>query len=211
MLIGSETSDDKKAGADDKPGERPTRTPAADTTSAGGLSGPAGFQARSRGGVSTRNLAISLGAAGILVVFLAAVAIWTGLRISHLDAVNTARTQALAAAKTYGVEVASYNYKELNHDFGVVEQNSTTSFRATFAQSSASLGQVLAKYKATSVAQILAAGVASASTSKVVAVIFVNQTVSNSKTSSTTTDQSRLEMTLLHQNGRWLIDNVTLV
>jgi Mce-associated membrane protein len=127
------------------------------------------------------------------------------------NAVNNARTSALAAARTDAVELGSYNYRHLSADFGIVKSHSTPSFRASFTQSSDSLASLLAKYHATARATVVAAGIVSASTSKAVVLVFLNQTVSNtSKSGGPSTDHSRVEITLLNVNGHWLIDKVNL-
>ena len=127
------------------------------------------------------------------------------------NAASNARTSALAAARTDAVELGSYNYRHLSADFGIVKSHSTPSFRASFTQSSDSLASLLAKYHATARATVVAAGIVSASTSKAVVLVFLNQTVSNtSKSGGPSTDHSRVEITLLNVNGRWLIDKVNL-
>jgi Mce-associated membrane protein len=147
----------------------------------------------------------------VVIAALAAGLILSLLRVSDLNTVNSARSSALAAAKTYTIEVASYDYRHLTRNFGVVEAHSTASFKGTWSQSSQALIPVLTKYHATSVAQVVAAGVESASTNRVVVVLFVNQTVTNDTQRQATTDQSRLEMTLVHEHGHWLIDKLTLL
>jgi Mce-associated membrane protein len=149
---------------------------------------------------------------GLIVASLISALVLTTLQLRHRNAVDSARTSALAAAKTYAIELASYNYRTLDKNFGQVEADSTATFRKTFTQSSDLLKSVLAKYDARSSASVVAAGMVSASTSRAVALVFLNQTVSNTtQKSGSTTDQSRVEITLLHSGSRWLIDAVTLL
>jgi hypothetical protein len=48
---------------------------------------------------------------------------------------------------------------------------------------------------------------------RAVALVFLNQTVTNTtqRKGQPTTTQSRVEVTLVHQHGRWLIDQVSLL
>jgi Mce-associated membrane protein len=71
---------------------------------------------------------------------------------------------------------------------------------------------LLTKYDATATATVVAAGMVSASTSRAVALIFLNQKVTNTtQNGKVTSDESRLEITMLHSGGRWLINQVTLL
>ena len=134
------------------------------------------------------------------------------LELRRANAVDSASAGALAAARVYTVQLASYDYRHLDQDFNTVKQNSSTSFRASFTQSSGALASILAKYKATASAKVVAAGVVSASSSRVVVLAFLQQTVTNStQKSGPQTDQSRVQMTLVHAHGRWLIDQVQLL
>jgi Mce-associated membrane protein len=203
VLIGSSrpVSEARRSSAEDS-------GPSADAAETGGSTQRAGEEANRRGWLGRWGL---LCGAAVVIVVLAIGLILALLHIGHQDDLNSARSQALAAARTDSVEVGSYDYQHLNQDFGLVEQHSTSSFRATWAQSSQALVSVLTKYHATSVAHVLAAGVESASTDRVVAVVFINQTVTNDSQKTPTTDQSRLEITLVRQHGQWLIDKLTLL
>lgn len=146
------------------------------------------------------------------MVVLAGALITTTLQLRHRNAVDTARTSALSSAKVYAVALASYDYKNLDQDFGAVLADSTPTFRQSFSQSSNALKSVLIKYDATAKATVVAAGIVSASTGRAVALVFLNQTVTNTtQKGPATTDQSRLEITLLHSGSKWLINNVTLL
>jgi Mce-associated membrane protein len=133
-------------------------------------------------------------------------------QVSNLKALDHAQATALAAASQYAAEVASYDYHHLNQDFALVESNSTASFRTQFSNSSAALRPILTQYHAVAKAKVVAAGLESATTNRAVASVFINQTVSNTtQKSGPTTDQSRLELTLVRQHGKWLIENLKLL
>jgi Mce-associated membrane protein len=149
--------------------------------------------------------------AGALIV---ALVVGLALSLSALgdqNALANSRTSALSAAKTYSVELASYNYRDLGRDFSAVAANSTPSFRRTFAESSNALKSTLGRYKATAVASVVSAGVVSASTSRAAVLVFLDQKIANSTQTKPTTDRSQVEITLVRSGGRWLIDQVTLL
>jgi Mce-associated membrane protein len=149
---------------------------------------------------------------GLILLTLAGALILTTGQLRHRNAVDSARTSALSAAKVYAVELASYDYHHLDQDFGKVLADSTPTFRQSFTQSSDALKTLLTKYDATATASVVAAGMVSASTSRAVALIFLNQKVTNTtQNGKVTSDESRLEITMLHSGGRWLINQVTLL
>jgi Mce-associated membrane protein len=150
--------------------------------------------------------------AALVVMALAGGLGFTTLRLRHQDAVSRARTSALAAAKTYAVEMASYDYRHLDQDFGTVKRHSTASFQAKFTQSSTALVQLLTKFHATASAKVVAAGLESADTGRAVGLVFITQTVTNTAQKTKPPDtQSRIQITMIHQHGQWLIDKVDLL
>jgi Mce-associated membrane protein len=151
-------------------------------------------------------------AAAIVIAGLAAGWAITAWKLHDRSRLDAARSSALSAAQSYAIDMASYDYRHLDQDFGKVEQHSTASFQHDFAQSSASLKQVLVQYQATATAKVTGAGVSTASSSKATVVVFVDQTVTNSKAAGkSTTERSRMQLSLVHANGRWLLDKVQLV
>jgi Mce-associated membrane protein len=135
----------------------------------------------------------------------------TQLALNSEHSLNSARTSALAAAKGYAVDLASYNYQHLDKDFGKVLAESTPTFKQNFRQSSEALNAVLVRYDASASANVVAAGLVSATTSRAVALVSLNQTVENTIQKGKPTTESRVEITLLRSGGRWLIDEVTLL
>jgi Mce-associated membrane protein len=149
----------------------------------------------------------------LAVALVVAVALLTlaKLSLNSESSLNGARTSALAAAKIYAVDLASYNYKHLNQDFGKVLAESTPTFKESFSQSSEALKATLSRYDASARAHVVAAGLVSVTTSRAVALVFLNQTVDNSIQKNKPTTESRVEVTLLRSGGRWLIDQVSLL
>jgi Mce-associated membrane protein len=148
---------------------------------------------------------------GVVALALAIALVLTTLGLQSKSSLESARSSGLASAKTYAVEVASYNYNNLNHDFGVVLGNSTPSFRSSFSQSSNALKSTLIRYHAIAKATVVATGVVSASTSNVVVLVFLDQTITNTMQKNATTDRSQVEISLNNVGGKWLINNVTLL
>jgi Mce-associated membrane protein len=159
-----------------------------------------------------RRPALRIVVVGLIIAVLAVGLAISQWQLSDQRSLNRARSSAVAAAKTYAIEVASYDYQHLKSDFGAVETHSTPSFRKTFKSSSNALTKVLGQYHATAKATIIAVGVDSITSSRAVVLLFVNQTVTNTaQKSGPTKDNSRIKMTLDRSGSTWLIDQVELL
>jgi len=147
----------------------------------------------------------------VVIAGLAVALIFSQVQLSNQNSLNADRTTAVTAAKADANDVATYSYRHLHRDFGRVESESTPTFRRSFIRSSGSLSKVLVQYKATASAKVLAAGISSISSSKAVVLLFVNQSVANSTQQGVSTDDSRIEVTLVRGDGRWLLQDLKLV
>jgi Mce-associated membrane protein len=146
----------------------------------------------------------------VVIVGLVVALIVSQVQLSNQNSLNAERTSAVAAAKVFAHDVATYSYRHLHRDFGRVESESTAKFRRTFTESSGSLAKVLVQYKAVATAKVLRAGVESVSSSKAVVLLFVNQSVRNSA-QGVSTDTNRIEVTLVQSDGRWLLEDLKLL
>lgn len=158
-------------------------------------------------GRSARVAAVAvLALVGVLTAALAAVATE---RVSHRHAVDSARDDAIAAATSGVATVLSYDYRHLAADFGRAEALLTPRFRAQYVKTTAKTVEPLAaKYKATTTADVAAAGSVSNTVDRAEVLVFVDQTVTNSQLAAPRLDRSRINVTLVRSHGRWLIDNL---
>ncbi len=146
-----------------------------------------------------------------VIVALAVALVISRVQLSNQDAVNGDRASALATAQADAINVATYSYHHLQRDFGRVESESTPAFRRSFIKSSDNLSKVLVQYKATASAKVLKSAVESISGSKAVVLLFVNQSVANTTQQGVNTDDSRIEVTLVRSDDRWLLQDLKLV
>jgi hypothetical protein len=124
---------------------------------------------------------------------------------------DATQTGALAVGRTYALDLASYDYRHLQQEFGVVLAHSTPTFRKSYQESSSALASTLTKFHATATAKVVAEGIVSETATQATVLVFVDQTVTNSTQKAPTVDRSQLEITLVQSGGSWLIDQVTLL
>jgi Mce-associated membrane protein len=154
---------------------------------------------------------VAVGVLGVLVVALVAALVVSRIQLNDNDAQSQARSSALAAAQTYAVDVASYDYQHLDQDFARVTAHATGAFKDQFQKASTSLKPLIIQYKGVAKATVRGAGVVQASTDKATVVVFVDQTVTNTNSTTPRVDRNRVTITLVHQGGQWLISQVDLV
>ena len=131
-------------------------------------------------------------------------------QLASKNALENGRTAALSAARTYAVELASYDYRTLGTDFAKVEGNSTPSFQQTYSKAGNVLKSILIKYDSVAKATLLSAGLVSATATRAVVVVFLEQTITNTSQKTPTSTRTQIEMTLDYSHGKWLIDDVTV-
>ena len=146
----------------------------------------------------------------LVIAILAGALVFTLLKVRDQNSQNSLRSSALKAASAYGIYLSSYDYKNLNGPnsaWANVESHATAKFRADFASTSANLAKLLNQYNATATGQVIAVGITSVTGSKAVALLFIDQTVTNTvQKPNSVTQPLRVQLTLARQNGRWLID-----
>lgn len=133
-----------------------------------------------------------------------------GWQMKNAHEVDAASEAGLAAAREYAVTLTSVDSSDLDADFAAVLDGSTGQFKDMYTRSSGQLRQLLVDNKATGEGTVLDAAVKSASENKVEALLFVDQTVTNSASPDPRVDRSRVIMTMELVDGRWLASQVML-
>jgi hypothetical protein len=157
----------------------------------------------------SRALAVAA-ATGALVVTVAAgalAAIGTH-RLSHVETVTAARTQAMAVARQIAVDFFAYDYRHIDADFKRVANESTGSLQTDFVRQSAGVRGLIVQAKAVSTAQVVSVAVVSATSSGARVLLALNRTVTNSSAPKGQTNSVDLQMDLIRRGGHWLASAV---
>jgi hypothetical protein len=118
---------------------------------------------------------------------------------------DPAAVAAVAAAKAFAVDFGSYDYQHLDTEFHEVAARMTPDFANSYLQTSTKLKPTFVQYKTQVTARIQGYGVTSATASDAVVVVFLDQTVRTSQSSTPRVDRNRLEIHLVNTDGTWLV------
>lgn len=149
----------------------------------------------------------------VVLLFVVSGAVTAWLRISDLrKQVDTLEAQTLAAesarqdAILLAEDLATYDYRDLGGNFRHVAARATPRFAVQLDALTRELGPELQQTRAVATATARAAGVVRADPGRAVVLVFVDQSVTNTKTTTPRTERSRMELTLLRDDGVWRLD-----
>ncbi|MFD5227069.1 hypothetical protein ACFWJ5_00720 [Streptomyces qaidamensis] len=176
----------------------------------------AGPQERSEPGPGGRGRLLTSVLAVLLVVGLVALAA-LGWHYREGRLTETARSEALAAAREAAPVVLSYDYRHLDKDFSKARAHLTGDFRDEYGKTTKTVvaptaekyrGVVKARVAAPGSGGAPAASVVSASPDKVVVLLFVNQVTESTQVSGSRLDQNRVRMTMDRTGEGWKVSAV---
>jgi Mce-associated membrane protein len=146
---------------------------------------------------------------GALVAALAGTGFfgWKFWQQSQLD---QARDEAQRAAVSYAQVLTSVDSNNVDENFQQVLDGATGEFKDMYSKSSVELRQLLIENKATAHGVVVESAVQSASRDKAVVLLFVDQSVANTKLPDPRIDRSRMKMTLEKADGRWRASKIEL-
>ena len=123
---------------------------------------------------------------------------------------DVAATQALDAAKKYAVTLTSTDPNAIDQNFTDILNGATGDFKDTYTKASSRLRKMLIDNKVATQGSVIDSAVKSATTNKVVVLLFVKQSVTNSASPDPRTDLTAVTVTMEKVNGRWLASKVVL-
>ncbi|MFV8228568.1 DUF3329 domain-containing protein [Mycolicibacterium fortuitum] len=148
----------------------------------------------------------------VVAVFIAALALsgFLGWKVWQADRLSQASKQAQDAAVSYAQILTSIDSDKVDENFNQVLAGATGEFKDMYSQSSMQLRQLLIDNKASAHGVVVESAVQSAGMDKVVVLLFVDQSVSNTTVPDPRIDRSRIKMTMEKVDGQWRASKVEL-
>lgn len=157
------------------------------------------WQQRVRHGLVVTSFIGALGLAGFL-----------GWRLWEQHTLTQAGAAAQHAAVAYAEVLTSIDSNTVDQNFATVLSGATGEFKDMYTKSSLQLRQLLLDNKATAHGVVTASAIQSAARDRVVVLLMVDQTVSNTGLPDPRVDRTRMKITMDLVDGRWLAGKVEL-
>lgn len=156
-------------------------------------------------------------ALAVAAVALTALLVVAAVVVTVLDRqqrrIDDAGAAALEQSRTAAETVLSYGYTTLDEDFAEAVALSTGQFREDYERTSeGAVRDVATQTQAEVRADVISAGVVSASADRVVVLLFVDQTTVSNRLDRPQTDQNRVRLTMVRSAAAggpaWLVEQV---
>ncbi len=153
---------------------------------------------------------VIVGVLAALLVAALATSGYLGFGFWQQREVNRAGQQAQEAAVAYAQVLTSIDSNKVDDNFNQVLDGATGEFKDMYSQSSMQLRQLLIDNKASARGVVIESAIQSQTKNKVVVLLFVDQSVSNTAVPDPRIDRSRIKMTMEYADGRWRASKVEL-
>ncbi|MET7847244.1 hypothetical protein [Streptomyces avermitilis] len=159
-------------------------------------------------GMSGRAWSVGLVVATVLTT---ALTIWLSFGLYNQRGAEQRRQDLLAAARQSALNFTSLDYRHYDRDSANVLEGATGDFRKQFAAQTEELTQLVAQNKSVSDGQILEAGIVRSDEHSARVLVVADSRVTNTAAPKGEARTYRLQLDLVHRNGRWLTSDVEFV
>ena len=154
-----------------------------------------------------RVVALALAVALLVVIALAAWSVVSG-RAAQQRA--EAAAEATSVARDRAVQLTSYTGETFDADTAWARTGATPQFAREYAEANEPVAQVARRVEARAVGDVVEAVGRAVSTDEVEVLLFVDQTITRGSDGTQRTERSRVVMTMVRQDGAWLVGDVVL-
>lgn len=158
--------------------------------------------------VTSRAMTAGLIAATILTT---ALTIWLALGLLEQREADEHRQDILAAARQSALNFTSLDYRHYDRDSANVLAGATGDFKKQFAAQTDQLTDLVAQNKSVSEGQVLEAGIVRSDENSARVLVVADSKVTNTAVPQGEARTYRLQLDLVHRDGRWLTSNVEFV
>lgn len=163
--------------------------------------------ARRTDGMS-RAWAVGLATATVLTT---ALTVWLTLGLLDQHETQQRRQDILSAARQSALNFTSLDYRHYDRDSANVLAGATGAFKKQFAAQTVQLTKLVAQNKSVSEGQVLEAGIVRADENSARVLVVADSKVTNTSVPGGEARTYRLQLDLVHKDGRWLTSDVEFV
>ncbi|MDN0200699.1 hypothetical protein [Streptomyces sp. S.PNR 29] len=140
-----------------------------------------------------------------------ALAVWLSLQLHDQRQADQRRQDILAAARQSALNFTSLDYRHYGRDSANVLRGATGDFRKEFAAQTEQLTKLVAENKSVSEGQVLEAGIVRSDARSARVLVVADSKVTNTAAPDGEARTYRLQLDLVHRDGRWLTSDVEFV
>jgi Mce-associated membrane protein len=145
----------------------------------------------------------------VLVLLSAAGVAFLAVALHRAQAAESAATDAQVTAARYAEQLLSYDYAHLDRDFSAARSLLTDDFVKEYTDATRVVRAQAVEDRAVIKAETVASSVVSAEPDEVRTLLFVNQTTTTgAQGASPSLDLNRVMLTLVEEDGRWLVSDL---
>jgi Mce-associated membrane protein len=145
----------------------------------------------------------------VLVLLCAAAVAYLAVQLQRTQAAESAATNAQVTAARYAERLLSYHHAHLDRDFSAAKQLLTDDFVKEYSDATEVVRDEAVEDRAVIRAETVASSVVSAEPDEVRTLLFVNQTTTTgARDASPSLDLNRVVLTLVEEDGRWLVSDL---
>jgi Mce-associated membrane protein len=143
----------------------------------------------------------------LLVVLAAAAVAWLAVELRAARASEAAADEAQVTAARYAEQLLSYHHARLDQDFAQARELVTAGFLREYQEATDVVREQAVEDRAVIEASVVASSVVDADGDEVRALLFVNQSTTTGD-GSPSLDLNRVMLTLVQEDGRWLVSDL---
>lgn len=147
---------------------------------------------------------------GLLLAVVLVVVVVLAWRLVATSGPSDAETQALSVARERAEQLTTYDHGTFEEDVAWAEEGATSDFAAEYAEANEPVQAVVERLEATAAGSVLEASATASDDGSVEVLLFVDQTITQAADDEQRTERNRVVMSMVHEGGRWLVDDVTL-
>lgn len=147
----------------------------------------------------------------VATVLTTALTIWLSFGLYNQREAEQRRQDLLAAARQSALNFTSLDYRHYDRDSANVIESATGDFKKQFAAQTEELTQLVAQNKSVSEGQVLEAGIVRSDEHSARVLVVADSRVTNIAAPKGEARAYRLQLDLVHRDGRWLTSDVEFV
>jgi len=148
---------------------------------------------------------------GVLLVLTLLLAVFLGWRYQQQRALADAGEDAEKAGVAAATNMLTYDYKTLDEDFAWVQDDGTKTFQQSFAAAADDARELAEATKAHSEARVRGFGVHLKDADHATVLVAIDSTLTEPDKAAAEDQRWRVELTMVKQDGRWLVDKLELL